>query len=242
MTQLGFGRNRTTAFQRVVLSFAAACVTFPISFAGAEAACKWDPQRHTRDPVEAAQSLLDECPVKDRGHAEKARPCEWQQAAEEAASQRLQATDYRNLCESHAESYVGRPPVGCSHALEDFYRASSASQECEDRQRKKDQEARDAADASKRAADERKYEERRTALSKQIHNFIDAVRIGMTATEADAAEREAFHNQVWGKTVNTTVTGDGTTQQWVYRFSKAEGGASDMYVYLHDGVVFAIQK
>jgi len=71
---------------------------------------------------------------------------------------------------------------------------------------------------------------------------MDTVRIGMTAAEADIAERQSFHNTAgWGKTVNTTVTANGTTQQWVYRFSKYYG-VNDMYVYLGDGVVFAIQK
>jgi hypothetical protein len=114
---------------------------------------------------------------------------------------------------------------------------------CEDQQRKKEDDARNAAAAAQHAPSERKYEERRSALLQQINNFIDAVKIGMTAAEVDAAEREEFHNAAgWGKTVNTTVTANGTAQQWVYRFSKPYGGVGDMYVYLRDGVVSAIQK
>lgn len=84
---------------------------------------------------------------------------------------------------------------------------------------------------------------RAAALPLQIHKFIDAVRIGMSATEVDIAERDSFGNPVqWLKTVNTTVTASGTTQQWLYRFSRYAKATGDVYVHLHDGVVFAIQK
>jgi hypothetical protein len=128
--------------------------------------------------------------------------------------------------------------MACRQHLE----AMNAFNKCTQEQRKKEQDARSAASAARVQQAEREYEARRSALLQQIHEFMDTVRIGMTAAEADAAERESFRNSAgWGKTVNTTVTANGTTQQWVYRFSK-DYGVNDMYVYLRDGVVFAIQK
>jgi hypothetical protein len=112
---------------------------------------------------------------------------------------------------------------------------------CIERQRKKEQDAKDAAYAAKRAAEERTFEAQRSLTARQIHDFVDAIRIGMTATEVTQVEAEIFHNPAgWGKIVNTTVTANGTTQQWVYRFSNYQ--PSGMYLYLSDGMVSAIQK
>jgi hypothetical protein len=56
--------------------------------------------------------------------------------------------------------------------------------------------------------------ERRSVFLQSTHDFIDALKIGMTAAEVDAAEKESFHNPAgWGRTVNATVTAkwhDGT--------------------------------
>jgi hypothetical protein len=118
----------------------------------------------------------------------------------------------------------------------------NAFYKCEDEHQKREQNARDVAARIKRAADERKYEAQQSELLQHIHDFMDTVRIGMTAAEADITDRQSFHNPAgWGKTVNTTATANGTTQQWVYRFPRYYG-VNDMYVYLRDGVVFAIQK
>jgi hypothetical protein len=65
----------------------------------------------------------------------------------------------------------------------------------------------------------------------------------MTAVEADSTEKDAFHNPAgWGRAVNTTVTANGTTEQWVYRFSQSFSGAQDLYLYFQNGVLTAIQK
>jgi hypothetical protein len=57
--------------------------------------------------------------------------------------------------------------------------------------------------------------ERRSVFLESTHDFTDALKIGMTAAEVDAAEKESFHNPAgWGRTANTTVTGNGTTEQW----------------------------
>jgi hypothetical protein len=82
---------------------------------------------------------------------------------------------------------------------------------------------------------------RGAALPLQAREFTDALRIGMTALEINAAERESFGSPV-EKTVNTTITANGTNQQWLYRFSRYAKATGDVYVYLHDGVVSAIQK
>jgi hypothetical protein len=68
-----------------------------------------------------------------------------------------------------------------------------------------------AATAARLKADN----ERRSVFSQSTHGFMDALKIGMTAAEVDAAEKESFHNPAGqGRTVNTTVTANGTTEQW----------------------------
>jgi hypothetical protein len=68
-----------------------------------------------------------------------------------------------------------------------------------------------AATAARLKADN----ERRSIFLQSTHDFMDALKIGMTAAKVDAAEKESFHNPArWERTANTTVTGNGTTEQW----------------------------
>jgi hypothetical protein len=68
-----------------------------------------------------------------------------------------------------------------------------------------------AATAARLKADN----ERRSVLFQSTHDFMDALKIGMTAAEVDAVEKGSFHNPAGqGRTVNTTVTANDTTEQW----------------------------
>jgi hypothetical protein len=215
MTQPGFARNPTTALQRVALGLAVACFVVAISLTGAKAAC------------ESQKAALD-------GRHQEEKLCQ----------ERLQQADLARIAQQGHGLSLEERMSGCMPQGIQSGRAMQELLKCEDRQQKKEQGARDAANAAKWAADERKRDARETEVVRQIHQFTHTVRIGMTAAEVDAAERESFDNPAaWGRTVNTTVTANGTTEQWVYRFSEpAYRRTNDLYLYLRDGVVSAIQK
>jgi hypothetical protein len=119
------------------------------------------------------------------------------------------------------------------------------SRKCTERELPKEEEAKRAAKAAANRARAKQYEALQNQQSQSIkssHDFADAVKIRMTATQVDAVEKETFHNPAgWGRTVNTTVTANGTTEQWVYRFSLSHG-AHDLYLYFQNGVLTAVQK
>jgi hypothetical protein len=171
--------------------------------------------------------------------------CESEMAAFEASKEGLSRSGAVGNCYNDRDRDVLKlRPITQQQKLacDAYTEGMNAFYKCKDEQQKKEQNTKDAAARIKRAADERKYEAQQSELLQHIHDFMDTVRIGMTAAEADTTEQKSFHNPAgWGKTVNTTVTANGTTQQWVYRFPKYPG-VNNMYVYLRDGVVYAIQK
>jgi hypothetical protein len=193
----------------------------------------------------SARVLSNVCVVLPISFIRAEAACESETAAFEASNQGLSRSGAVGNCYNDRErDLLKLLPITQQQKLacRAYAEAMDAFYKCKDEHQKKEQNARDAAARIKRAADERKYEAQQSERLQHIHDFMDTVRIGMTAAEADIAERQSFHNTAgWGKTVNTTVTANGTTQQWVYRFSKYYG-VNDMYVYLGDGVVFAIQK
>jgi hypothetical protein len=130
-------------------------------------------------------------------------------------------------------------------ACSQYNKSMEESRKCTEREIPKEEEAKRAAKAAANRAHAKQYEALQNQQSQSIqssHDFTDAVKIGMTAAQVDASEKEAFHNPAgWGRTVNTTVTANGTTEQWVYRFSQLSG-AHDVYLYFQNGVLTAIQK
>lgn len=163
--------------------------------------------------------------------------CESQEAAYYASVGHLGALF---VCDGFSSKLTQEEQLTCQR----FDEARHAMNNCRDeeakRVAKRDAAARRIAER-KEVEEQKAYYAKRSALMREMHDFKDAVRVGMTAAELDQSEQTIFHNPAgWGKRVNTTVTANGTTQQWVYRFVDYE--TSDMYVYLHDGVVFALQK
>jgi len=115
-----------------------------------------------------------------------ATPCDSEEAAARASSQRLQA--------------MGTRSSDFNRAMDDFNRTNYQWQKCIDQWRKKEQEAKDAARAAKRQAIANQTAAWHDQILREVQSFVDAVRVGMTAAEVDPAERDAFHNPTgWGK-------------------------------------------
>lgn len=129
-------------------------------------------------------------------------------------------------------------------ACAQYDKAMEETKKCTDREVPKEEEAKRAAKAAAAAANAaraKKVDEWQAATLQATHDFTETVKIGMTAAQVDAADKEAFYPTGWGRKVNTTVTANGTTEQWVYRFSSFRG-AHDLYLYFQNGVLAAIQN
>ena len=227
----GFARNLMAALRRVTFGVAVVCVILPMSFVGAQAAC--DLQR-AADMTSFSRLLTTG--LITFGNCPSSLTREQAVACREAVTARnaLAKCEADQKAAWEADLQASREAARVAEEANAQRVAKEAKLQAA-KQAKADKEARVAHES---------YEAFHSELVRHEHEFMSAVEIGMSAAEVDAADRRfagAAYNG-FGKTVNTTVTAGGTTQQWIYRFSHVDRGDNDFYVYLRDGVVSAIQK
>jgi hypothetical protein len=86
----------------------------------------------------------------------------------------------------------------------------------------------------------RRLSEERSQTLQSLGNFTNAPTMGMSPQAVDDAEQEAFHDP-WGRKVHTTVTANGTTEQWIYWFPE-HTHIPTLYLYFVDGKLSAVQN